>query len=112
MGDRCLCLTLDNRELTVISGEEFACQARDSGSSPDPLLRMKWQPTPVFLPGESHGQKSLVDYSPWGRKESDTAEVTWHACMLSDRICASTLLADGETKAWRWKGLAQSHVGQ
>ena len=66
----------------------------------------------IFLPGESHGQKSLVDYSPWGRKESDTAEVTWHACMLSDRICASTLLADGETKAWRWEGLAQSHVGQ
>ena len=66
----------------------------------------------IFLPGESHGQKSLVDYSPWGRKESDMAEVTWHACMLSDRICASTLLADGETKAWRWKGLAQSHVGQ
>ena len=66
----------------------------------------------IFLPGESHGQKSLVDYSPWCRKESDTAEVTWHACMLSDRICASTLLADGETKAWRWEGLAQSHVGQ
>ena len=66
----------------------------------------------IFLPGESHGQKSLVDYSPWGRKESDMAEVTWHACMLSDRICASTLLADGETKAWRWEGLAQSHVGQ
>ena len=30
--------------------------------------------TPVFLPGESHGQRSLVDYSPWGRKESDTTE--------------------------------------
>ena len=35
-----------------------------------------WQPTPIFLPGESHGQKSLVGYSPWGRKESDTTEVT------------------------------------
>ena len=34
----------------------------------------KWQPTPVFLPGESHGQKSLSGYSPRGRKESDTAE--------------------------------------
>ena len=34
----------------------------------------KWQPTPVFLPGESHGQRSLVSYSPWGRKESDTTE--------------------------------------
>ena len=31
---------------------------------------------PVFLPGESHGQKSLVGYSPWGHKESDTTEVT------------------------------------
>ena len=31
-----------------------------------------WQPTPVFLPGESHGQRSLAGYSPWGFKESDT----------------------------------------
>ena len=36
--------------------------------------RRKWQPTPVFLPGESHGQKSLVGCSPWGRTESDTTE--------------------------------------
>ena len=35
-----------------------------------------WQPTPVFLPGESHGQKSLVGYSLWGHKESDMPEVT------------------------------------
>ena len=34
------------------------------------------------LPGKSHGQRSLVDYSPWGRKESDTTEVTEHTCML------------------------------
>ena len=33
-----------------------------------------WLPTPVFLPGESHGQRSLADYSPWGHKESDTTE--------------------------------------
>ena len=32
---------------------------------------LKWQPTPVFLPGESHGPRSLVCYSPWGHKESD-----------------------------------------
>ena len=31
-------------------------------------------PTPVFLPGESHGQRSLVGYGPWGRKELDTTE--------------------------------------
>ena len=36
--------------------------------------RRKWQPTPVFLPGESHGWRSLVGYSPWGRKGSDTNE--------------------------------------
>ena len=36
--------------------------------------RKAWQTTPVFLPGESHGQKSLVGNSPWGPKESDTTE--------------------------------------
>ena len=40
-------------------------------------LRRKWQPTLVFLPGESRGQRSLVGYSPWSCKESDTTE---HAC--------------------------------
>ena len=34
--------------------------------------RQKWQHTPVFLPGEFYGQRSLVDFSPWGHKESDT----------------------------------------
>ena len=38
--------------------------------------RRKWQPTPVFLHGESYGQRSLVGYSPWSRKESDTTEHT------------------------------------
>ena len=36
--------------------------------------RRKWQPTPVFLPGEPHGQRNLEGYSLWGRKESDTTE--------------------------------------
>ena len=46
--------------------------------------RRKWQPTPVFLPGESQGQGSLVGCHLWGRTESDTTEVTqqqqgmWH----------------------------------
>jgi len=34
--------------------------------------RRKWQPTPVFLPGEFHGQRGLVGYSAWGHKELDT----------------------------------------
>ena len=36
--------------------------------------RRRWHPTPVLLPGKSHGQRSLVGASPWGRKESDTTE--------------------------------------
>ena len=36
--------------------------------------RREWLPIPVFLPEESHGQKSLMGYSPWGHKESDTTE--------------------------------------
>ena len=36
--------------------------------------RKKWQSTPALLPGKSHGQRSLIGYSPWGRKESDTTE--------------------------------------
>ena len=45
--------------------------------------RREWQPTPVFMPGKSHGPRSLVGYSPWGRKESDTGsdgnESAWNA---------------------------------
>ena len=37
--------------------------------------RREWQPTLVLLPGEPHGQRSLVDYSPWGHKESDMTEL-------------------------------------
>jgi len=36
--------------------------------------RREWQSTPVFLPGEFHGQRSLAGYSPWGCKELDTTE--------------------------------------
>ena len=46
--------------------------------------RRKWQPTPVFLPRESHGQRSLAGRGPWGCRESDTTEVTEHIiCMRS-----------------------------
>ena len=44
--------------------------------------RRKWQPPPVFLPGESHGWRSLASRGPWGHRESDTTEVTEHAGML------------------------------
>ena len=54
-------------------GNASACNAGDPGSIPGSgkiSWKRKWQPTPVFLPGKSHGRKSLVGYSPWGRKES------------------------------------------
>ena len=38
------------------------------------LQRRQWHPTPVLLPGKSHGRMSLLGYSPWGREESDTTE--------------------------------------
>ena len=38
--------------------------------------RREWPPTPVFLPGESQGQRSLGGYSPWGCKESDMAQLS------------------------------------
>ena len=63
-------------------GKEPACQCRrlkshgfDSWVGKIPWRR-KWQPNPVFLPGKSHGQRSLAGYSPWGCKESDTTEHT------------------------------------
>jgi len=43
----------------------------ESGRSPGLEVDWKWESTPAFLPGNSHGQRSLVGHSPWGRKESD-----------------------------------------
>ena len=43
----------------------------------DEEWRRKWQPTPVFMPGESHGQRGLVVYSPWDHKELDMTEANW-----------------------------------
>ena len=60
-----------------LSGKDSACQRRRQGFHPGMgkiLRRKKWQPTPVFLPGESHGQRRLAGYSPQGYKELDTTE--------------------------------------
>ena len=71
--------------------------ARDVGSIPgsDPWVRKipwrrKWQPTSVFLPGKSHGQRSLAGYSPWDLKELDKTErlSTHRPCSIWKRdIC-------------------------
>ena len=53
--------------------KESTHNAGDLGEIPGKIpCRRVWQPTRVFLPGESHGQISLAGYSPWDRKESDT----------------------------------------
>ena len=58
--------------------KESACNAGDPGLIPAWIRkipwRRKWLPTPVFLPGEFHGQRSLMGYSPWGCKESNMTE--------------------------------------
>ena len=66
-------------------GKESTCQfRRHKRCRFDPWVgkipwRRKWQPTPVFLPGKSQGQRSLVCYSSWGHKELDMTEVTEHS---------------------------------
>ena len=49
--------------------------------------KKKWQPTPVFLPGQSHGQRSLVGYSPWGHKEPDTTEQLTQLICICSSFC-------------------------
>ena len=60
-----------------LSRKEPTCNAGDMGLIPGlgrSPGRKAWQPTPVFLPGESHGWRSLAGDSPWGHKESDMTE--------------------------------------
>ena len=74
------------------SGKETACQCRSCKRHGfNPWVRQipwgrKWQPTPVFLPGKSHRDLwSLEGYSPWGCKESDTAERACTHTQISDK---------------------------
>ena len=66
--------------LQWLSNNESACSAGDTGDKGfDPWVgkipwRMEWQPTPVFKPGEFHGQRILAGYSPWDHKELDMTE--------------------------------------
>ena len=73
------------------SGKEPTCQYRRPKHRFDPWVRKTrwtraWQPTAVFLPGEYHGQRTLVDYSPWGCKELDTTEwLTYHCFQFTSQ---------------------------
>ena len=86
-----------------MNGKEPACQCRRHKRCQfDPWVRKipwgrKWQPTPVFLPGESHGQRSLVGYSPWRPKESDTTKL-----LSMHKHDPATVLAKGNTSNIPW----------
>ena len=72
----------------VLVVKNLSANAGDKKLGFDPWVgmipwRRAWQLTPVFFPGESHGQRSLVGYSPWGRKQSDMTKATYHTRMQS-----------------------------
>ena len=79
-------------------------QTRVQSSAGKIFWRREWQPTPVFLPGELHGQRSLAGYSPWGCKESDTntfafqtlREQRWIFPLFSGRKNQIVLSSKGE----------------
>ena len=64
------------KKLGSSDSKESACNAGDRVQSLgwEDFLEKEWQPTPVFLPGEFHGQRSLAGYIQWGPKELDTTE--------------------------------------
>ena len=83
---------LDNLGLPWwFSGKESTCQSKHPWVRKIPRRR-KWQPTPVFLPGKSHGQRGLVGCSPWGCRESDTTESLSNNSWLVLSISRSTML--------------------
>ena len=80
---------------SVVKNSPAIQETGDMGLIPGKIpWRRAWQPTSVFLPGKSHGQRSLAGCSPWGRKESNTAEATEHARVVHRRVhtraCART----------------------
>jgi len=78
-----------------LSGKESTCQFRRRGFNRwvrKIPWRRKWQPTPVFLPGKSHGQRNLAGYSPWGHKELDTIEwlsMQITSCFSNEQVSTS-----------------------
>ena len=66
--------------------------------------RRQWHPTPVLLPGKSHGRRSLVGCSPWGREESDTTErLHFHFHALEKEMATHSSVL-----AWRIPGMVES----
>ena len=64
--------------------------------------RRQWQPTPVLLPGKSHGWRSLAGCSPWGREESDTTE-QFHFTFKENCLVLDSMLAVHLSELWYLK---------
>ena len=67
-------------------------------------LSWQWHPTPVLLPGKSHGQRSLVGCRPWGHEESDTTEqLHFHFSLhaLEKEMATTPVFLPGESQGWR-----------
>ena len=79
------------------NGRELACHSGDKRRHQfDPWcqanpLEEGIAATPLFLPGESHGQKSLAAYAPWGHKESDMTDTTQHVCTAFRKNFSATI---------------------
>ena len=94
-----------------LSGKGSACQYRRLRFDPwvrKIRWRRRWQPTPGFLPGKSRRQRSLVGYSPWGCKESDTTErlnnkPSLHPLWLGSIVCVNCLWTP---RFGIWRGVA------
>ena len=93
-----------------LSGKRICLQCRRCSGDPgfNPRIgkipwRRKWQPAPVFLPGESHGEWSLVGYSLWVHKELDTTEGLNNKQGLgrSWRVCLPLWFLLGAASQWR-----------
>ena len=98
------------RLFTWLSGEESACQFWRPEFNPwvqKIFWRMKWQTTPVFLPEESHGQRSLVGCSPWSQKKVRYGLATkqQQQCTLSAEQ-ANTHKNKNGRRDWIWAQLS------
>ena len=117
----------------MLSKSLIQCSVDEWGCVPSLLFtwgQRKWQPTPVFLPGEPHGQRSLVGCSPWGCKQSDTTERLHFHTMVEvmkimvtsfkrSRACTATLSAPNPaaghrrpTPLLKTPGHSQASLGQ
>ena len=89
-------------------GKESVCQCRrHKRHGFDPWVgkipwKRKWQPTPVFLPGKFHGQRSLVGYNPWGHKDRPYW-MTEHACIGTPIVLSRIISSEWDPQERMWK---------